>query len=165
MHAPKTWQDGKRKPGCILIILETLHFINSINWNRYPPGYLSQSFTNPPCLFPSRQEDLKIVSLKVVIEGGGVRRQEKNHELKKLLLRGGGQGIGFNLLIYSDHRRLPPPLLADLRPLLQRSAPMEINSISTLISKVRTPPGSTHGDIYGVSWCLGFGVSHTMTPV
>ena len=69
--------------------------------------------------------------------------------LKVVIEEGGGQGTGFNLLLYSDHERLPPLFLAYFMAFFQRSAPMEINSISTLISNVRTSPGSTHGDFGG----------------
>ena len=72
--------------------------------------------------------------------------------LKVVIEEGGGQGTGFNLLLYSDHERLPPLFLAYFMAFFQRSAPMEINSISTLISNVRdTPWQYTRGSFFGVS--------------
>ena len=68
------------------------------------------------------------MNLKVVIEEGGVRGQDL---------------IYCYIVIMSDY---PPLFLAYFMAFFQRSAPMEINSISTLISNVRTSPGSTHGD-------------------
>ena len=81
---------------------------------------------------------IKNVSFKVVIEGGGSGDRRKIMNLKVVIEEGGVRG--------QDLILLSPPFLAYLMAFFQRSVPMEINSISTLISNVRTSPGSTHGD-------------------